>query len=255
MEFKIIDSKPTSAHHVVDEKYPTDLQMYLTPPTEQIDIEEFQRLAVERVRFLRVLETVMVRNAKDVPLKTQVIEEMTNQDAKLFLPLVKGYADEEARRRDYLSHFILRLCYCRSEEYRRWFLARELEFFRLKFFNIERKEDIMLFMKKSNLDYSPISDSEKQSLASELVNSTAKTIVFEACSFYKVPFTQVLDLVKSRRVLVRDGFAYVPYQDLLSILSSIFRAKLSHALSICSANLPTLEGDERLARILKGTIV
>lgn len=41
----------------------------------------------------------------------------------------EGY---EARQRDHISHFILRFPYCQSEEYRRWFISRELELFRLR---------------------------------------------------------------------------------------------------------------------------
>lgn len=252
MEFKRVERKPQPSVSKVDENYPTDLQMYVDIPVEAIDLEEFKHLAIERVKFLRILESVSARNVKDPPFKTQLVEEMTKQDAKLFLPLVKGYADVETRRKDFLSHFILRLAYCRSEDYRRWFLARELEFFKLKFLNTERKEDVILFMRKSNLDYAPISESEKQGLAANLINSTSKGVSFETTSFYKVHFTQVLDLVRGRRVLIRSGFAYVPHQDLVSILRSLFRTKLSLALSTCLANLPALEADERLARILRG---
>lgn len=242
---------PTKKHPLHD-KYPTDLNMYLDTPTEQIDIEEFQELAVERVKLLRILETVSVRSTKDMSFKEAVIEEMTKQNVKYFLPLVKGYADYECRRRDHLSHFILRLSYCRSEEYRRWFLARELEFFRLKFTNMERKEDILIFLKKNQLNYTPISDDEKKSMTGDLINSTARNITLETTNVYKVLFQQVLDLVKGRKVYVKAGFAYVPHQDFISILTSIFRSKLSHALSICAANISNLESDERLARILKG---
>ena len=35
--------------------------------------------------------------------------------------------------KDQVSHFVLRLAYCRTEELRRWFLAHESELFKARF--------------------------------------------------------------------------------------------------------------------------
>ena len=39
----------------------------------------------------------------------------------------------EYRWKDQVSHFVLRLAYCRTDELRRWFLAQECELFRVRF--------------------------------------------------------------------------------------------------------------------------
>ncbi|KAI8787471.1 DNA primase large subunit, partial [Biomphalaria glabrata] len=67
-----------------------------------------------------------------------------------------------------------------------------------------------------------------------------------------VPFTEALDLVRNRKVFLRDGYAYVPQEDLVSILLSLFRTQLSHALVVTSRALPNMEEDGRLLPMLCG---
>jgi DNA primase large subunit len=47
-----------------------------------------------------------------------------------------------------------------------------------------------------------------------------------------VPFTEALELVRSARVFVKRGYAYVPHSELVVIILSVFRTELSHALVV-----------------------
>ena len=43
-------------------------------------------------------------------------------------------------------------------------------------------------------------------------------------SFYSVPWLEAVELVKSRRVLVRGGAAFIPESELLSLVTGVFRS-------------------------------
>lgn len=46
-------------------------------------------------------------------------------------------------------------------------------------------------------------------------------------AFFKVPFTEALDLVGSRKVYLEAGVAFVPFDHVVSILYSAFRTNVS----------------------------
>ena len=51
-------------------------------------------------------------------------------------------------------------------------------------------------------------------------------------SFFRVHFTQVLDLVRNKRVVLRAGQAYVHKTNLCSVITKSFREELGRALAI-----------------------
>lgn len=62
---------------------------------------------------------------------------------------------------------------------------------------------------------------------------------------------EALDLVRSRRVLLRSGSAYIPRDELLSLVVGVFRSNLSHNLVLTCRALPVLEEDKRLVNLLQ----
>ena len=75
----------------------------------------------------------------------------------------------------------------------------------------------------------------------------------DSTEHYKVPFEEGIDLVRQRRVLIRNGLAYVPESDLVSIVSHKVRGFLSKQLSNMARQWPAVRDEEaeRLAAFLE----
>jgi DNA primase large subunit len=69
--------------------------------------------------------------------------------------------------------------------------------------------------------------------------------------FYKVKFTEVIDLVATRQVFLRNGLAFVPQYDIASILGARFRTMLSKRMVHANKALPTTVHDDRILDALK----
>lgn len=91
------------------------LTLYNDAPSGDVSIEDFEALALDRLRILKGLEEAAVRNKGDDYVRAKVDELITEH-------LKCGNA-EETFRKDNLSHYILRLAYCRTDDLRAWCAA------------------------------------------------------------------------------------------------------------------------------------
>ncbi|XP_039279195.1 DNA primase large subunit [Nilaparvata lugens] len=158
---------------------------------------------------------------------------------------VSSEADISLRRRDHISHFILRLAHCRTEDLRRWFINRELELFRLRWFSLSN-EGKKKFLQINGLDYKPISDSERLQLT-----GVSRGMVSSNFEYYQVPFVEVIDLVRKRNVFLKGGYAFITSNDFISVIIYVYRAFLAHELVVTCRKLPQIEAmDERVFRDL-----
>eukprot|EP00092_Neocalanus_flemingeri_P011576 GFUD01012477.1.p1 GENE.GFUD01012477.1~~GFUD01012477.1.p1 ORF type:complete len:562 (-),score=199.08 GFUD01012477.1:87-1772(-) len=251
--------------------YPSAIQLYLQPPTMDISLEMFEDLAVQRLKVLRVFEKqnlsgkqkfssewtdAILKDLRDSKPSTlaqfyELAERVETGSKKI--PVATYQANRET---DLVSHFILRLAYCRTEELRRWFVTHETDLFRLRWGLLRENapEELQLFMTASGLSYQPIDSQEKERLKDDLMAAAGfgmSTIKFEEEKFYRVPWTEAVDLVRVRRVLIKGGMAYIPSSELLSLVVGVFRAKLSHNLVLTCRALPVLEEDSRLVNLVQ----
>ena len=93
--------------------HPNTFHSYDVPPLYDVTIEEFETSALDRLRILAEIESSAVRNRPWDELK-----KITTTQCDKYLPLHstvdKGCPLDAERKRDQLSHFVLRLAFCRS---------------------------------------------------------------------------------------------------------------------------------------------
>jgi len=93
--------------------------------------------------------------------------------------------------KDFYSHFILRLAYCRSEDLRRWFLSNELELFKWRFVN-NAPDDRGTWLRSHGLKYEAITRDEYDEVKEELAQTLSSRRDLDAgqidrAEHYKVP--------------------------------------------------------------------
>uniref|UniRef100_A0A8C3UC74 DNA primase large subunit n=1 Tax=Catharus ustulatus TaxID=91951 RepID=A0A8C3UC74_CATUS len=219
------------------EQYPHSLQFYLEPPMESISLVEFESFAVDRLKLLKVIENLGVSHVRGTDVYKSKLE---SELRKLKFPYrALAEDDYEARRKDHISHFILRLAYCQSEDLRRWFLQQEMDLFRYRF--NELTESLMQkFLEHANLSFEAV-------IAWQL-HEPSLSGLWDAS--YQVGLADAVDLFRARKVFIKDGFAYVPFKEIDVIVLNNYRTKLSKALALTARSLPSIQSDERLQPLL-----
>ncbi|MCO5583928.1 hypothetical protein L7F22_037846 [Adiantum nelumboides] len=167
MDFQVASNKHlssggTDAH--------SRLSFYLTAPSIEVSLEEFEQFALDRLRVLKSLEEAMSRGRRGVEL-----EDLVNDLWRKYMRTSEG----SDVRKDVISHFVLRLVYCRSDELRKWFLAMESSLFRHRF--QRQYEDQGKFMEDNQIPYRVISISEFEVLSF----STALSVYWPVSWFHR----------------------------------------------------------------------
>ena len=139
----------------------------------------------------------------------------------LLRPL-KGEVDE-------ISHFILRLGYCRTEEKRRWLLTHETALMKYRLSTVQDTAFASVLPEAKLL-----SQEELEQIQPLILAATPGLTLVNATKIYSVAFTHALDLVQTRQVYVSRGRAYIPQSKLLHLVTAKFRAQLSKQLTFLS---------------------
>jgi DNA primase large subunit len=224
------------------------LNLYNKSPLNDVSLEEFELMALARLQVLHGMETAKARGLKADEFRSALFRLLEKH-----LPM----KTKEDVKTDNISHFILRLAYCQTEENRRWFLAQESALFRFRLEN-ENPTVITEFLKRNNLKYEEITNEERSRLSREL-DATLRSYSWmkagekpaDTRTYFRVPFEEALELVSRRQALIRSGFAYVPRDKMVSIIVARFRSQVSQNLALASKSISSILKDERLAPLIK----
>ncbi|VDN18887.1 unnamed protein product [Gongylonema pulchrum] len=172
------------------------------------------------------------------------------------MPIACGCCPQEQleaeRQRDIISHFILRLAFSQKPEQTKWFIQQEVDLFRFRFGMASKNRDaVKQFLQANKIEAKLVTDAEKASLFENLAE--ACSIAHEkvdTTDFWKVPFTEALDLVRRRRVLLEYGYAFASDDDLQVILCTRFRLNLAAAMARTIRFIGLTEEEDRLLPFL-----
>lgn len=108
--------------------YTQNVTLYHIPPTEDISLQTFEELAIERLNVLRILDQAANKSLRIMSdeWRDTIIADLNQAGLKNYVRLIEGRADATARRRDYISHFILRLAYCRTQDLKRLYFVMNI---------------------------------------------------------------------------------------------------------------------------------
>ncbi|XVF02792.1 hypothetical protein REPUB_Repub04eG0204700 [Reevesia pubescens] len=200
------------------------LPLYRSAPPLEVRLEDFELFAMDRLRVLKGISDGLSRGKKP--------EEMEKLAVDIWKANMMHPQATEDVNKDIISHFVLRLVYCRTEELRKWFLSMETALFRYRF-RSKSSEAQRALMSEFKLPYKAVSNAEFESVKDKLgqvARSMGQTLPAADAIFYKVPFEEVPELVAGRRVFIHKGHAYVAMNQLVSLVVTQFRSHLSKAL-------------------------
>ncbi|KAK6160422.1 hypothetical protein DH2020_003803 [Rehmannia glutinosa] len=219
------------------------VRLYRSAPELEVRLEDFELYAVHRLRVLKGISDGLSRGKKP--------NEMVDLVDKLWKVNMMHSEAHEVTNKDIISHFVLRLVYCREEELRRWFLSMETTLFRYRF-QLEGSEAQRALLAEFDLPYKAVSNAEYESVKDKLnqvKSSTGQSGSSADTVYYKVPFEQVPDLVASRRVFILKGYAYVAMNQVVSLLMTQYRSHLSKALVLTNRKWTSMIREQEKDRL------
>uniref|UniRef100_A0AC34FTX0 Uncharacterized protein n=1 Tax=Panagrolaimus sp. ES5 TaxID=591445 RepID=A0AC34FTX0_9BILA len=240
----IIDSKSF-------EESQQNLSLYQFPPTEVISLQEFEEYGRVRMKVLKKVEQVREKFRQG---STEYKEAFSKQITPL-MPLATGKCFknniEAERRKDRISHCILRMAFCQSPEQTKWFIQQEVELFRSRF-STETQENILNFLRVNNFELEQVQLDEKRQYSKQLsAGNKIPEEQIDKTEFWKVEFSRAFELIRGRKVFLWKGMIYITFKELIAVIATRLRLVMSKAMAKEAMNMGRLNEEERLIPMLR----
>lgn len=238
-----------------------ECQFYQNVPNFEISLDEFEESALDRLKVLRKIEELKKNNIHGQEFKEIINNCICNNLSSVdsTRQVTTCHRRLYYAKRDIASHFILRAAYCKTEDLQKWYLQHESYLLQHRLMNLmdyDRNGNTMkLWLERNSLTYELVSHDDKLKLWNfffSCILDTDEKREFNHTSYYKVPFTQAFDLISKRQCYLYQGYVYVPYPKLLTIIVAKFRSHVSKSLFKASYIFRNyIEKDKRLKPLLE----
>jgi len=221
-------------------KNPYSINFYDKITKIKISKQCFKKYAIKRINIINSI-TKCKKKKQTNPLYNNSVALCINEN----LPLDNNNKDHEKftlqhqkfqqRQIDHASHYILLLLCSRTVELREWFIKGEITLFRIRLKNLEKNEKEN-FVRSLHLKYPRATNQEFNECKKHDYYRYTRVI-------YKVPFELVSELVISRKILIKQGEAFIPFKDLDIVLSTIFEEHLRNNVDTAAKLKGLIESD------------
>jgi DNA primase large subunit len=230
------------------------LSMYAEPPSGEIKMEDFETFAIDRLCVLKTIEEQKAKGTKPDGMAAKVKEVESK-----YIGSTATLSRKVLAEKDRISHYALRLAYCKTDDQRRWYVTHEAALFRHRFEEASQQAKNQ-FLHDNNIQVtmvrkSDVSDEVRLALeemeAGQFRAFSADGERLSSTGLYlKVPFEDVIESVKRRKAYICGGDAYVPSSELLTFVEPRFKMNLSRELTRSSKIIHLVEQDTRLVPLL-----
>lgn len=244
------------------------LSFYTTSPAFDVTISDFEGFAIDRLKVLhaidRHIKTDFVLTERDAELEKVLVPEL--KKAGLFLDVPRDNEDrknfletkERFVRKDVMSHFILRLAFCKSKESGEWFIKteRKLLQFRATLLTLFQRQSFYASTGFFNFRHfdgsaSDLAELQKMTVGARIYAAEGKKSWSEE-TFFEIPFIDIpAHFVARRKVVLKRGMAYVPNAKFTELVQDKFKRHLEEQLVVANRGLPHAMKDTRVSAFLK----